>query len=217
MGCALRADVTVTFGWEKLGSVLYPGRLYAGQVITADIGFPEEAVRRAPGAQEGIRAFCLEPEDKKEAPERPPYSNKGTFWQSADCGRVEKYGRRCFLKRSGSLPDRAGLVKIFTDQSNRSFINTRLPVAILETYDPEDFEKDYEGMRSRIESCCSWADAVVWTRAWSGTLGQRTGGNGIDNGLHTDYRRCRCPELNCGESGACRLFYREHRYYTASW
>lgn len=161
MGCALRADVTVTFGWEKLGSVLYPGRLYAGQVITADIGFPEEAVRRAPGAQEGIRAFCLEPEDKKEAPERPPYSNKGTFGKVLIAAGSKNMGGAAFLSGLAAYRTGAGLVKIFTDQSNRSFINTRLPEAILETYDPEDFEKDHEGMRSRIESCCSWADAVV--------------------------------------------------------
>ena len=39
LGAALKADVTVTFGWEKLGTVLYPGKDYSGQVIVADIGF----------------------------------------------------------------------------------------------------------------------------------------------------------------------------------
>lgn len=47
LGKALRADVTVTFGWEKLGTVLYPGRAYAGQVVVADIGFPEYAFIQA--------------------------------------------------------------------------------------------------------------------------------------------------------------------------
>ena len=30
MGTAFRADLTVTFGWEKQGTLLYPGREYAG-------------------------------------------------------------------------------------------------------------------------------------------------------------------------------------------
>lgn len=40
MGAALKADVTVTFGWEKCGTVLFPGREYAGEVVIGDIGFP---------------------------------------------------------------------------------------------------------------------------------------------------------------------------------
>lgn len=40
MGIALKADVTVTFGYEKLGTLLYPGRAYSGAVVVADIGFP---------------------------------------------------------------------------------------------------------------------------------------------------------------------------------
>ncbi|MEI3364228.1 MAG: NAD(P)H-hydrate epimerase [Enterocloster sp.] len=39
MGIALKADVTVTFGWEKMGIALYPGRSYAGKVLVKDICF----------------------------------------------------------------------------------------------------------------------------------------------------------------------------------
>ena len=40
LGCAVCADLTVTFGLEKLGCVLYPGKNRCGRVITAEIGFP---------------------------------------------------------------------------------------------------------------------------------------------------------------------------------
>ncbi|CBL35630.1 yjeF N-terminal region [butyrate-producing bacterium SM4/1] len=40
MGRAVRADLTVTFGFEKLGLVLFPGRDYCGRVAVKDIGFP---------------------------------------------------------------------------------------------------------------------------------------------------------------------------------
>ena len=39
-GEAARADVTVAFGWPKLGSLLQPGRAHAGRLVAVEIGFP---------------------------------------------------------------------------------------------------------------------------------------------------------------------------------
>jgi len=39
-GAAIRAEVTVAFGWPKLGTLLYPGREYAGRIVAVEIGFP---------------------------------------------------------------------------------------------------------------------------------------------------------------------------------
>lgn len=39
-GEAVRADVTVAFGWPKLGTLLYPGRASCGRVVAVEIGFP---------------------------------------------------------------------------------------------------------------------------------------------------------------------------------
>ena len=38
MGIAFRADLTVTFGFRKRGLCFYPGRMYAGKTVVADIG-----------------------------------------------------------------------------------------------------------------------------------------------------------------------------------
>jgi hydroxyethylthiazole kinase-like uncharacterized protein yjeF len=40
-GAAVHADVTVTFGWMKAGSLVYPGAEHVGQLVVADIGLPE--------------------------------------------------------------------------------------------------------------------------------------------------------------------------------
>lgn len=40
-GAAVRARVTVTFGWAKPGLLLHPGAALAGEVVVADIGLPE--------------------------------------------------------------------------------------------------------------------------------------------------------------------------------
>lgn len=51
MGCGIRADLTITFGRNKTGLVRGDGRTYAGEVLVADIGIPEEAY---------ASAFCIE-------------------------------------------------------------------------------------------------------------------------------------------------------------
>ena len=39
MGAAIEADLTVTFGWRKLGHVLQPGAAHGGELVVADVGF----------------------------------------------------------------------------------------------------------------------------------------------------------------------------------
>lgn len=43
MGCAIKADVTITFGRNKTGLVRGAGRELAGRVLVEDIGIPDEA------------------------------------------------------------------------------------------------------------------------------------------------------------------------------
>ena len=41
---AIKCDYTITFGVNKTGIAVYPGKDYAGEVIVADIGFPKKAL-----------------------------------------------------------------------------------------------------------------------------------------------------------------------------
>ncbi|MDA8414565.1 MAG: NAD(P)H-hydrate dehydratase [Desulfobacteraceae bacterium] len=49
LGDAVRATVTVTFAFAKLGHVLYPGAEYTGRLIVADIGIPADLMEAAHG------------------------------------------------------------------------------------------------------------------------------------------------------------------------
>lgn len=49
LGSAVRATVTVTFAFAKLGHVLYPGVEYTGRLVVADIGIPPQLMATAPG------------------------------------------------------------------------------------------------------------------------------------------------------------------------
>ncbi len=49
LGCAVHADITVTFALAKLGHVLYPGAERIGQLIVTNIGIPATVMEDAPG------------------------------------------------------------------------------------------------------------------------------------------------------------------------
>ncbi|MBI5142558.1 MAG: NAD(P)H-hydrate dehydratase [Nitrospirae bacterium] len=75
LGCAVRADETVTFGLPKRGHMLYPGPVYCGRLTIADIGFPKKAVDA-----EAIRLQTIESVYVSSIlPPRPPDGHKGTF------------------------------------------------------------------------------------------------------------------------------------------
>jgi hydroxyethylthiazole kinase-like uncharacterized protein yjeF len=74
-GKAVKADLTVTFGYIKKGLVVYPGSEYAGEVIIKDIGLPKDALM----SQE-IKLYMTDREyARKIMPERLSISNKGDY------------------------------------------------------------------------------------------------------------------------------------------
>ncbi len=68
MGIALKADVTVTFGYEKWDSFSIRDALTAA-VVVADIGFPPVSLERL-----SPELFTYEAEDIRMIPARPAYS-----------------------------------------------------------------------------------------------------------------------------------------------
>jgi len=75
LGTAIQAEMTVTFGYPKLGQVIHPGLSYVGELVVADIGIhPEAAVEVCP------RIELLEARDIGWlVPARDADSHKGTY------------------------------------------------------------------------------------------------------------------------------------------
>jgi hydroxyethylthiazole kinase-like uncharacterized protein yjeF len=48
LGCAVKADLTATYGFRKLGTALYPGLIYCGAIELVDISIPLPAVEKNP-------------------------------------------------------------------------------------------------------------------------------------------------------------------------
>ncbi|HEY6874419.1 MAG TPA: NAD(P)H-hydrate dehydratase [Geobacteraceae bacterium] len=74
LGCAVRADLTVTFVLPKLGHVLLPGAEHAGSLHVVDIGMPMEIIAAADGC-EFLDAAAIRPLLRK----RGRSAHKGDF------------------------------------------------------------------------------------------------------------------------------------------
>ena len=144
MGIAFSADLTVTFGYRKRGLCFYPGRLYAGKIVIADIGiYEQEAVKAS--------ARCLEKEDLKLFPERDPGGNKGTFGKILFVTGSAGMCGAAYLSASAALRTGAGMVKIQTVEENRIPLQSLLPEAMLTS------EFDEEANRKNL----NWCDVLV--------------------------------------------------------
>ena len=156
MGTAFSASVTVTFGYLKTGLLFYPGKAYAGRVVTADIGFSDISLSQA-----GWDAKILELSDLKNLPKRKPDANKGTFGKVLLIAGSRKMSGAAYLSALAAYRTGAGLVRIFTVEDNREILLTQLPEALLATYRPEDILEREEDFGTRLEQQCGWATAVV--------------------------------------------------------
>ncbi|MDO4555696.1 MAG: NAD(P)H-hydrate dehydratase [Lachnospiraceae bacterium] len=151
LGVGFMADLTVTFGLSKIGLLLYPGASFAGEVIVKEIGFPKLAVEKA-----GCRVFCYEPGDEKYFPKRKSDSHKGTFGRVLIIAGSKNMAGAAYLSAFAAYRTGSGLVRIFTQESNRVILQTKLPEAILTTYESEVDGAD------KLRETIAWADAICF-------------------------------------------------------
>lgn len=150
LGVAIKADYTVTFGYQKLGLILYPGCEYAGTVEVVDIGFPKQAIEHI-----HPQAFYYEPADIQKMPQRKERSNKGTFGRVLVIAGSKNMSGAAYLSAKAAYRTGAGLVKILTDESNRAILQSMLPEAILSTYQSDCLDT------KMIQRELEWATVVV--------------------------------------------------------
>ena len=143
MGIAFQADLTVTFGFAKRGLCFYPGRMYAGQVVTADIG-----IYRTAGKAD---TWYLEESDLRLLPERQRGGNKGTFGKVLVVAGSEGMCGAAYLSAQAALKAGAGMVQIQTVEANRVPLQILLPEAMVSCVFQEE-----ENIR-----LLNWCDVLV--------------------------------------------------------
>jgi NAD(P)H-hydrate epimerase len=156
MGCAVKADITVTYQYRKLGIMLYPGAINAGEVYCVPIGIPRPKI----DANKTVVTFTDKNTDLK-LPIRNPSGNKGSFGKALIIAGSKNMGGACILSSLSSYRIGTGMVRVFTAYDNREILLKKLPEAIIDTYidDGEGRLVDKE-QRSMINAI-KWADVVA--------------------------------------------------------
>lgn len=132
LGTAIEADITVTFGYNKVGLMLFPGKDYAGRVEIADIGFAPEAVNNI------LTPVYFTGEDIENVPKRIANSHKGTYGRILVIAGSRKMSGAAYLSAAAAYRSGAGLVEIFTHEDNSAVLKTLLPEAIVKGYNEEN-------------------------------------------------------------------------------
>lgn len=149
LGTAFRADITVTFACEKYGMACDPGRAWCGTVFVKDIGIQTDLFD-----EQTEVAYTYEMNDLREIfPARSQYSHKGTYGKALVIAGSPGMCGAAYLSAKAAYCTGAGLVKIYTDESNRMSLQQLLPEALISTY--EFFEKE------QLLEELAWANAAV--------------------------------------------------------
>lgn len=150
-GCAFRADLTVTFAYPKAGQILHPGCEYAGKVVVKPIGISDPGLRD----RKDIYYILEEADVMERMPIRREDSNKGNYGKVLLIAGSKGMSGAAYLSAKAAYMTGAGLVRIFTEESNRQILQQLLPEAVMSTYSEEEKEPFGE-----LSSLLEWADVV---------------------------------------------------------
>ncbi len=153
LGTAFRADATITFGIMKMGLLTGMGYEYSGQVTVADIGIPKRAID------------YIEPDlftyDGNDVDRLLPYrkfdSHKGSYGKIGVIGGSKNMAGAAMFSAEAAYRMGCGLVRICTVEENREIMQSKLPEAMLTTFD----SKDKNSVREAIKSMMAWSDVII--------------------------------------------------------
>ncbi len=106
LGCAVRADETVTFTLSKIGQFVGDGALYSGRVRVADIGIPADLVQRTVCPVSSVERDFVE----SAVPPRKADGHKGDFGKLLVVGGAVGYTGAPYLAAEAAVRSGCGLV-----------------------------------------------------------------------------------------------------------
>lgn len=157
LGIAVKADITVTFQYQKLGLIINEGPRYAGEVFVEDIGIADPTDIHSSDDEEVFDvkniAFTYDESDISLFPERDKLGNKGTFGKVLLVTGSEGMPGASILTARSAFKCGSGMVKVVSSKNNRDLLMHEIPEAMFQAYEDmtvEDLEKEL-----------NWCDACL--------------------------------------------------------
>ncbi len=143
-GAAIRADLTVTFGWPKMGLLRFPARERIGDLVSVEIGFPPPAA--APTARAVTAAWVA-----GLLGVRPADGHKGDAGYLAIVGGERGMAGAVVLAARAAIRGGVGIVRVVSAPENREVVQTSVPEAVFVDWSASE----------AVRSALSWAGAVA--------------------------------------------------------
>lgn len=149
MGIAVKAAITVTFGYRKLGLVFYPGAACAGKICVENVGFPKSVIDKCEP-----HVYTYTRDELKKLPRRIPEGNKGTFGKIAVVAGTKNMAGAALFSAAAAYRMGAGMVRVLTCEENREILQRELPEAVLSVWKNDTIEE-------QAKQSMDWADVIV--------------------------------------------------------
>lgn len=149
MGTAVKANVTVTFAYPKVGFYLKDGVICSGNVLCKDVGIyaPLDQKRFNP------KVYLTSKEDLLLLPKRSPIGHKGTFGKVLAIAGSDAMPGAALLCAKAALKSGAGMIKVITTPEAKKLLLQTLPEAMVTGYD--------ENMVKVLQKEFSWSNTTV--------------------------------------------------------
>ncbi len=143
-GAAIRADLTVTFGWPKAGLLRFPARERIGELVSVEIGFPPPD---PPPLARAVTAAWVT--DLLRA--RRADGHKGDAGYLAIIGGEEGMAGAAVLAARAAIRAGIGIVRVVSAPGNREIVQAGVPEAVFVDW------SDAGAVRATLR----WAGAVA--------------------------------------------------------
>ncbi len=126
LGCAVKADITVSFIGVKQGMLTGQGQDFCGEILFSDLELPTAVYNGQAAPKSKVQRFDINDATRHFMP-RPRSSHKGSNGHVIIVGGDSGYGGAVIMAAEAALRGGAGLVSIVTRSVNRTAALARCP------------------------------------------------------------------------------------------
>lgn len=155
LGLAVRATLTVTFAYPKVGCVLASGMAYVGELVVADISIPK-AVEQA-----SWKVTLLQDTVLGNLPVRPPEAHKGDFGRVVLLAGSPGYTGAACLAAQAALRSGAGLVTLGIPADLNPIMEVKLTEAMTRPLGEKGMPHFHPAMLDAALHLSEGADALI--------------------------------------------------------